>query len=416
MYLDHVLERSPALCQAALEMHQKGLIPANTWVIDLDAIAQNAAALAKAARAEGLTTYLMSKQHNRNPYINAIALAQGLHKIVAVDATCCLHAARYGLPLGHAGHLNQIPKHQMAQVVAMRPEVITIYNAEHARWIDRAAAELGITQDLLIRVYAPGDVFFDGQEGGFSEAEIPALVAALKAMPNVRLIGVTAFPCLRYNETATEQVEITPNMHTIIRAAEQLRALGIEVLQINAPGNTSSADMALLKRYGATHVEPGNALLGTVPNNAFRNDLAERTAFVYISEISHFYAGRAYAYGGGVYHTAYGDKIEGLVGANWQDARNNRVEYRHDVHQDIDYHMQFEPAPGQRCQIGDSVLCAYRTQMHMTRSYVVPISGLAAGLPWLHYIFDNANNALDKDFNPVSPALVCKDIAALIRD
>ncbi|MEE9453999.1 MAG: alanine racemase [Paracoccaceae bacterium] len=416
MYLDHVLEKSPALCQAALEMHQKGLIPANSWVVDLDAIADNAAALAHAARAQGLTTYLMSKQHNRNPYINAIALGQGLHKIVAVDATCCLHAARYGLPLGHAGHLNQIPQHQMAKVVAMRPEVITIYNVEHASWIDRTAAKLGIIQDLLIRVHAPEDVFFTGQEGGFAEGEIPALVTALKAMPNVRLIGVTAFPCLRYNETAAERVEITPNMHTIIRAAEQLRALGVEVHQINAPGNTSCADMALLKSCGATHVEPGNALLGTVPNNAFRNDLAERTAFVYISEISHFYEGRAYAYGGGVYHTAYGDKVEGLVGANWQDARNNRVEYRHDVPQDIDYHMQFLPTRGQRCEIGDSVLCAYRTQMHMTRSYVVPISGLTAGQPQLHYIFDNANNALDKDFNPVASELVRRDIDALIMD
>lgn len=69
MYLQHVIDHNPQLIKTAIEFHQEGLIPANTWIIDLDTIVENARALSKEANRLGLTTYLMSKQHNRNPYI-----------------------------------------------------------------------------------------------------------------------------------------------------------------------------------------------------------------------------------------------------------------------------------------------------------------------------------------------------------
>src|SRR5437667_8099835 len=268
MYFQRIIERNPRLLETAITLHQSGRIPPNTWIIDLDMMVENARILAAEARRLGLTTYLMSKQYARNPYVSALALANGLYKIVAVDVACSLMARRYGLPVGHMGHLNQIPRHMVAEMVAMRPDVITVYNVEHARWIDGAAADLGITQDLLIRVYAPGDVFFDGQEGGFRESEVPEAVDAISQLRHVRLVGVTAFPCIRYNHRPDEKAEVTPNMHTILRAAAKLRELGIEVKQINAPGNTSAINMPMLAQYGATHVEPGHGLLGTTPNHA----------------------------------------------------------------------------------------------------------------------------------------------------
>lgn len=415
MYLKNVLDQNPNLPKVALQLHQEGKIPPNTWVIDLDTIVDNARVLSMEARRLGLTTYLMSKQHNRNPYINALALAAGLNKLVAVDGNGVLAARRYSIPLGHVGHLNQIPRHLVPLTVSLRPEVFTVYNIEHAKWINEAAEKQGVVQDVLIRVYHKDDIFFDGQEAGFEENDVPSVAQALAGLNNIRLVGVTAFPCLTYNETADDTVAITPNMHTIIRASQMLGHMGIEVKQVNAPGNTSSRVMALLKEHGATHVEPGNALLGTVPDNAFRNDTAERTAFVYVTEISHYFKNRAYAYGGGVFHTSYTNKIEGLVGADWDQARTNAIEYLHDIEQNIDYHMQLLPQPGQRCEVGDCAIFAYRTQMHMTRSYVAPVSGISGKRPLkVHYLFDNAVTALDADFNQVSPAVVRKDIDALI--
>jgi len=415
MYLQRLMERNPRLMETAVGLHQAGRVPPNTWLIDLDTIAENARALSEVARRLGLTTYLMTKQYGRNPYVSALALANGLHEIVAVDATCALMAHRYGLPVGHMGHLNQIPRDMVPLLVAMRPEVITIYNLDHARWIDRAAADLGMVQELLMRVFAPGDVFFDGQEGGFGENEVPAVVEALSHLHHVRLVGVTAFPCVRYNHRADEKAEVTPNLHTIVRAAETMRGLGVEVKQINAPGNTSTMTMPLVAPLGATHVEPGHALTGTTPNHAFYGDaLPERPAYVYVTEISHHVGDRAYAYGGGLFHDGYqaGSSVGAYVGSTWEQARDNGVEYLHDIQQIIDYHVVLRP--GSRCKVGDTALLFFRTQMQMTRSYIALVSGISRGEARLHYLFDHASTALDERFNPVDPAKVRLDIDALV--
>ena len=417
MYLQRLIERNPRLMEIAIKLHQDGRIPPNTWLIDLDTIAENARALSAEASRLGLTTYLMTKQYARNPYVSAVALENGLHKIVAVDATCSLMADRYGLPVGHMGHLNQIPRHMVPHLLAMRPEVITVYNIEHARWIDSVAGDLGIVQELLIRVFAPGDVFFDGQEGGFKESDVPKVVEAISHLKHVRLVGVTAFPCVRYNHRADEKSEATPNMHTIIRAAETLRSMGVEVKQINAPGNTSTMTMPLVAELGATHVEPGHALTGTTPNHAFFGSaLPERPAYVYVTEISHYVGDRAYAYGGGLFHDGYqaGDQVGALVGSTWEKAAANGVEYLHDIKQIIDYHVVLQP--GNRCKVGDTVLMCYRTQMQMTRSYIATISGLSGKRETkLHYLFDHASTALDTHFNPVDAAKVRQDIDAYMR-
>jgi predicted amino acid racemase len=416
MYLQRLMERNPQLMEIAIRLHQDGRIPPNTWLIDLDTVAENARTLSAEAKRLGLRTYLMSKQYGRNPYVSALALANGLHKIVAVDATCALMAHRYGLPVGHMGHLNQIPLHMVPDLVAMRPEVITVYNIEHARWIDHAAGDLGIVQELLLRVSAPGDIFFDGQEGGFSESDIAAVVEALSHLRHVRLVGVTAFPCVSYNHRADETAEATPNMHTILRAAATLRRLGVEVKQINAPGNTSTMTMPLVSQLGATHVEPGHALTGTTPNHAFFGSvLPERPAYVYVTEISHHVADRAYAYGGGLFHDGYqaGAQVGALVGSSWEEAAENEVEYLHDIQQIIDYHVVLQP--GNRCKVGATVLMCYRTQMQMTRSYIALISGLSGkSEAKLHYLFDHASTALDAHFSPVDPLKVRQDIAALV--
>jgi len=416
MYLERLIERNPKLMEAAVELHQSGRIPSNTWVIDLDAIAENARVLSTEAQRLGLTTYVMSKQYVRNPYVNWVAIANGLYKVVAVDMPGALQLRRYGLPVGHIGHLNQIPRHLVPDAVAMRPDVITVYNLEHAAWIDTAAREQGIVQDLLIRVYAPGDVFFRGQEGGFPEEAVPDVVRGIGRLRNIRLAGVTAFPCVRYNANPDDPAaEPTPNFHTILRAAATMREMGVEVTQINAPGNTSSYTMPILAEHGATHVEPGHGLLGTTPNHAFMPSLPERPAYTLVSEISHHVGGDAYAYGGGLFQDIYqpGYRPQALVGSSWDSARDNRVDFLSEIEQIIDYHAVLQP--GDRCRVGDTVLFGFRTQMQMTRSYIAPVSGISSGRPTLHYLFDHANTALNERYDPVDPALVKESIDSLLH-
>jgi predicted amino acid racemase len=416
MYLKRLLERNPALLETALDLHQSGRVPPNTWVIDLDAVAHNAQVLSAEARLLGLVTYLMTKQHARNPYVNHVAMANGVGKGVAVDIQCALQMRRYGVPVGHMGHLNQVPRRHVADALAMRPDVITIYNVEHARWIDAAAREQEVVQDLLVRPYSPDDLFFDGQQAGFPEEEISEAAEQIHSLPNVRLAGVTAFPAVRYNREAGDPVELAPNGHTAIRVAEVLRSMGFEITQINLPGNTSSSTMRLLTDAGATHVEPGHGLLGTTPSHSFSEALPELPTYTYVSEISHHFDGQAFAFGGGLFRDIYDPTFQpsALVGASFEAARENVVEYRAEIEQIIDYHAILRP--GDRCRVGDTALFGFRTQMQMTRSYVAPVSGIHSGEPRLHFLFDAMTTALDKDFDPVSPDQVRKDIEQLVNE
>jgi predicted amino acid racemase len=414
MYLKTLLDRNPRLLESALELHQAGRIPPNTWVVDLDAIAHNARVLAAEARRLGLTTYAMTKQHGRNPYITHTALANGLDRTVAVDMQCALLLRRYGVTVGHMGHLNQIPRQFIAAAVALRPDVITVYSLERARWIDEAAREQGVVQDLLIRVHAEGDLFFGGQEGGFAEADVPAVAREIAGLEHVRLVGATAFPCVVYDVDPAAMPSLSPNAATVARCAGALREAGCEVTQVNMPGNTSTLTMPLLAEHGATHVEPGHGLLGTTPSHAFREDLPELPAYVYVSEISHHVGDRAYAFGGGLFRDIFraGEPSQALVGSSFAQARENAVAYDADIPQIIDYHAVLEE--GARCRVGDTALFGFRTQMQMTRSYIAPVSGLESGDPHLHMLFDAANTALDEHYDPIDPARVRADIDRLL--
>jgi predicted amino acid racemase len=296
----------------------------------------------------------------------------------------------------------------------MRPEVMTVYNVEHARWIDDAAREQGVVQDLLVRPYGADDLFFDGQQAGFREQDVPEAAEQIRALRNVRLAGVTAFPAVRYNRVPGDPVELTPNGHTALRVAQALRSMGFEITQVNLPGNTSATTMQLLADAGATHVEPGHGLLGTTPSHSFTEGLPELPAYIYVSEISHHFEGQAFAFGGGLFQDIYDPayRASALVGSTFESARDNVLEHRSEIEQIIDYHAVLQP--GDRCRVGDTALFGFRTQMQMTRSYVAPVSGIHSGEPRLHFLFDAAATALDERFDPVPPDRVRTDIDHLL--
>ena len=66
MFLDVIRRRNPRLIEQAIALHQAGHIPANTYVIDLDAVEANARAIATEAKRLGLKVFAMTKQMGRN--------------------------------------------------------------------------------------------------------------------------------------------------------------------------------------------------------------------------------------------------------------------------------------------------------------------------------------------------------------
>jgi predicted amino acid racemase len=414
MFLKQVKKRNPGLIRAAVELHQADRIPANSFVFDLDAVRRNAMLLVQEAERQSLRSYLMTKHFNRNPFLTAVSLDRGFRGIVAVDIWCARSAYRVGNAVGHMGHLCQIPKRDVGDAIEMHPEVITVFSEEAAARISEAAESRGRIQDILVRVRAEGDIFFAAQEGGIEEGQLDSFVSAVSKLHGIRIVGVTSFPCLNYNLSRSEEIRPTPNMLTILRAAERLRSRHrIEVTQINAPGNNFTGNYKLLHDLGATHVEPGHALLGTTPSHAFFDDLPEMPCTVYVTEVSHFCGNEAYVFGGGFWVGAKlaGNMARACVGRDSQSCIGNELTCLYKDNVLIDYHG-FLDSKG-ACRVGDTVVFGFYSQIQMTRSYVAVVSGIREGKPVLEGLFDHAGNLLDDRGCPVSVEVVRKRIAML---
>lgn len=382
MFLDVTRRRNPALIAAAVRLHQSGKLEPDTYVVDLDAVLQNARLMLAEAERNKIKLYCMTKQLGRNPFVAGHLIKLGFNGAVAVDYREAEVLAENGIPLGNVGHLVQVPSRLMEKMVARKPEVITVYSVNKAREVSDAAQKLGVQQSLLLRVVGEHDMLYAGQFGGFRLTELAEAAKAINALPNVRLRGVTAFPCLLYS-AAKQDLEVTPNLYTLLQAKELLAGQGCAIDFINAPSATCCNAMAKLAAFGVTHAEPGHGLLGTTPLHA-AVDQPELPAIVYVSEVSHTFDGKTYCYGGGHYRRS--GMSRALVGRH--EASLHEVKATMPEPTGIDYHIELERAG----DTGDSVVFAFRTQVFVTRSQVAVVKGIQDGTPQIIGIYDSQGN------------------------
>jgi predicted amino acid racemase len=395
MFLDLIRRRNPKLIEQAIALHQAGRLPANAYVIDLDAVEANARLIAEAAKKHNLKVYAMTKQMGRNASFCQAAMRGGICKAVAVDMECARATRRAGMGLGHLGHLVQVPRAEAAAAAAMRPDHWTIFNMEKAGEAAAANKKLGQTQALLARINATGDRFYRGHEGGFAAADIVAIADRLDALDGARFAGVTTFPALLFDET-TGKVKPTPNLATLERAAEALAKAGRRDIEINTPGTTSSAVLAALASAGATQVEPGHGLTGTTPLHAVQ-DLPETPAVVYLSEVSHLHGSEAFCFGGGLYidpvFPAY--PVKAMVAREPTSAASALAPVDIPPPAAIDYYGMIDASGPAKPRVGDSVIFGFRPQAFVTRAYVVGVKGLSTGNPAVETIHDALGRPAD---------------------
>jgi predicted amino acid racemase len=411
--ITRMLERNPNLVRAAIELHQSGVVPAATYMIDLDAIADNARAFASVAKELNLRTYIMTKQDGHNPYLAKVALGQGIDKVVAVETIEANIINRFGLPLGHVGHLSNIPRSQVARVVAMRPDAITVFSLEAAQAVSRAATELGVTQKLYVRVNKHGDEVFPGMVGGWEEESCVKGIAPVLDLPNVEVAGLTMHPCISYTNQDAKSATPTNSFFTMLRAKETLeRELGLSNLRVNCAGNCNSGTIRMLAGYGATDVEPGSGMTGSSLYHLY-GDLPERPAQVYVSEVMHHWQGETNTLGGGLTWLFQPDVWQPrcMVGSTFEEASGRILPMR--LRGVVDYHGVCGtdgPAP----RIGDSAIYPLLLpQVFMNRCYVAAVSGIASGNPKLEGLFDTGCNELDGDLQPIPAAETRKRLAAV---
>ncbi|WP_030267120.1 alanine racemase [Streptomyces violens] len=393
MFLDAVLHRNPELVTFAAELHDSGAIPPDTYVMDLDAIESNAELLAREADRLGLSLWFVVKQIGRNPELIA-AIARHIPRFTAIDPpeARVLHAA--GAQAGNLGHLVQIPSRALPEMLAWRPETVTVYDLANARAVSDAATRLGFVQDVLIRLEGAAGAVYPGQEGGVrlggatdgSEAPgraggpdgLDAFITEAERLSGIRVAGVTAFPCVLCDPD-TGEPRPTPNFALARAAVERLAARGYTDLKLSAPSATSMATLPLLARLGATHGEPGHALTGTTPLHAVDHAQPEQPAYVYVSEVAHMLAdGRPALYGGGFY--ARGGAREALI-----PRTGARLRVEDAPAANIDYYRLLAPGDA---RVGDTAVLAFRTQIFVTRSSVAVVAGLSSGAPKLSGLYD----------------------------
>lgn len=390
MFLNTLIQTNPQLIKTAFDFHRNGLISPNTYILDIDSIAENAKALWRKANENGIDLYMMTKQIGRNPEVAKAIAKAGIEKAVVVDPWEALSLAKADIKIGNVGHLVQIPTRMLEEIISYSPEIITIFSLEKAKEISNISKNMGVVSKLMLRVVGPNDFIYEGQVGGFKEEDIVEVAKEIQALPNVDIEGVTAFPCLLFDYNRKE-VGKTENANTLMRVANKLKnELNLDIKQINSPSATSISTIAQLKDMGATHGEPGHALTGTTPLHGYSIQ-KEKTAMVYVSEISHLYEDKAYTYGGGFYSRSH---LKGaLVGNSYDDLINNFLEGEEIEPGSIDYYGTLKLGKG-IVEVGDTAIYCFRTQIFITRSEVAVVEGINKGKPKLLGIYDNQGRKL----------------------
>jgi predicted amino acid racemase len=378
MFLEKTMERNPGLIDCAFDLHARGLILPDTYILDLDAIEENARAMKEEADRYGIDLYFMLKQIGRNPLIAAKLMEIGFRGAVCVDFKEALTMIDNGIHIANVGHLVQIPKAAMKKILSAGPDYVTIYSNEIIREIDETCEELGRIQKVLIRLSDGDSTLYSGQEGGFHSSELEELYQLIGSLKHVELGGFTVFPALLYSE---EEGRIVPtdNIRALNRGLQFAEEKGLKDLNINLPSASCSASIPLISELHGTSGEPGHGLTGTTPLHK-HSDQPEKPAYVYVSEISHSYEGRSFCYGGGHYRRSHMENV--LVGRNRSEAQLMKVIAPSE--ESIDYHYEIKG----RCEVGDCAVMAYRTQVFTTRSQVAVVKGIQKGEACILGIYD----------------------------
>lgn len=385
MFIDALKRQNPALISAAIALWQQGKIAPDSWVIDVDQVIENGKRLLDVAGQHGISLYLMTKQVGRNPWLAEKLLQLGYEGIVVVDYKESRVMRRAGLPVAHQGHLVQIPSRLVNEAVAQGTEVITLFSLEKAREVSAAAVKAGCEQNVMLKVYDKDDFLYPGQESGFPLMYLTDVVNEIRRLPGLRLSGLTHFPCLLWDENSAQTMP-TPNLHTLVNARRQLVEAGIAIEQLNAPSASSCSSLPLLAEYGVTHAEPGHALTGTIPSIK-RRPAGTHCDAVVERDIAQF-SRRQLLLRRGYYRRGHAQNA--LVFTPENDAPI-AAKLKPVDDSSIDYYL---PVAGE-FPVSSVVIFCFRTQIFVTRSDVVLVSGIQRGVAEIVARYDSLGNILE---------------------
>jgi predicted amino acid racemase len=191
--------------------------------------------------------------------------------------------------------------------------------------------------------------------------------------------------------------------------------MGLDISHINTPGASSTIGFEVVAKAGGTHAEPGHALTGTTPQVLYPEAHSpEKSAIVYLNEVSHLFQGKGYVFGGGFYacdtgvmlgddsryhgrawhpHAFVGRKPETIMDQKVPVDKNSffgRADNATDY-----YGGTLVPEGPADIRVGDTVIYGFRPQAFTTRANVAVVENVD-GEPRVLGIFDRALNLLDE--------------------
>ena len=405
--------RNPGLIEAAATLHREGTIPPDCYVVDLDTIAANCRAVGAAIDDAGLLTFFEAKQFGRCPPICATVRANGFDAALAIDMEELYALERLAIPVGHVGHLGQIPVADVEYVVThTRPQYVTVYSLEKCHHIARVAASHGLVQPVVLRVDGPRDIVARSLAGGVAESDALWVIAHIDRLDGVRFAGFTTYPAVRF-DLGRQAWVTTSNFETMIGLAGRVRdELGIEVDHINAAGNICAASIGLIAGV-ATHCEPGQAFVGGLVANAF-SDQAEVPAMAYVTEVSHVADGVPYVFASswvanntvGIWNQLDYDALLGTIPAG-DGAAGRPLSAKPQQFAASDptafMYNAIRPLDGGGANVGDTVVFGFRSQLYRANGALLAVlDGLADGAPRLLGLFDRNGNSVTRSRVPCS--------------
>ncbi len=120
----------------------------------------------------------------------------------------------------------------------------------------------------------------------------------------------------------------------------------------------------------------------------FQFPIRERIAMLWLSEISHHFRGDSYCYGGGYYRRGHAQHALVFTPENQKITETNLKTVDDSS---IDYTL---PLAGEY-PVSSAVVLCFRTQIFVTRSDVVLVSGIQRGEPEIVGRYDSLGNPLE---------------------
>ncbi len=386
LFIEKTLKKNPELIECSMKYICEGIIRPDTYVIDVDTLVKNAESMLNEAKENNIKLYFMTKQIGRNPYISRLLTNLGYEGAVCVDYKEAQILIDNGIKIGHVGHLVQIPKMLIKDILMGDPDIITVFTYEKAKEISKIALQMGKTANIMLKIIDEKDLIYPSQEGGFLLDNLEDEAIKIMKLDNIKIKGITSFPCFLFNKEE-KSVTATNNTLTLIKGKQKLNKIGINDLQVNMPSNTSFDTIKKIANLGGTHGEPGHSLTGTIPALE-TEEIKEKPAMVYASEISHCYKNSSYFYGGGYYRRS--NIRQAIVGKNLIEMKTANI-----VDMDlesIDYYFEVEGC----FPISTPVICSFRTQAFVTRSDIALVEGLSTGKPNLVGIYNSLGDCITK--------------------